>query len=70
MNSIDEKKYQAYELILEAYESSKTKGRKLAKKALEIDPDSVEAYIYFGDIEDDIDKTYLHCILNIPIPLP
>ncbi|HDP68244.1 MAG TPA: hypothetical protein ENN20_07055 [Candidatus Marinimicrobia bacterium] len=44
---------EAKQLMYRAYEESEEKGRKLAQKALEIYPDCVDAYIYYGDNSED-----------------
>ena len=40
---------EAKQLMYRAYETTEEEGRKLAQKALEIYPDCVDAYIYYGD---------------------
>ena len=50
------KKEESRELVYEAFESSLTKGKKLIKRALELDPDNADAYLYMADIEEDIHK--------------
>lgn len=47
-------KEESRELVYEAYETTKVKGKKLAHKALKLDPNNVEAYNYLGSIEPDI----------------
>lgn len=44
---------EAKQLMYRAYEEPEQEGRKLAQKALEIYPDCVDAYIYYGDISED-----------------
>ena len=44
------------DLVYEAYESSVTKGKKLIKKALELDPNNTDAYNYLAETEKEIDK--------------
>ena len=49
-------KWQSQELVFEAYEQPVQKGQKLAEKALELDPNNVEAYNYLASIQKDINK--------------
>lgn len=51
-----DKKGRAQDLVFEAYEQPVTKGKKLVKQALELDPDNTEAYNYLASIEKNIDK--------------
>ncbi len=46
----------AQDLVYDAYEQPVSKGKKLVKKALELDPNNVDAYNYLADAEKDIDK--------------
>jgi tetratricopeptide (TPR) repeat protein len=45
-------KEQAQDLVFDAYELSKTKGKKNIEAALELDPDCIEAYEYLGEAEN------------------
>jgi tetratricopeptide (TPR) repeat protein len=47
-------KEQAQDLVFEAYELSKTKGKKKIETALELDPDCIEAYEYLGEVETSL----------------
>lgn len=49
-------KEQADDLMYEAYQSNPQKGMKLAKKALEVDPENVRAWNYLAQNEPDADK--------------
>ncbi len=49
-------KGRSQDLVLEAYEQSAPKGKKLIKQALELDPDNADAYNYLASIETDVDK--------------
>lgn len=51
-----DKKGRAQDLVFEAYEQPVTKGKKLVKQALKLDPDNTEAYNYLASIEKNIDK--------------
>ncbi len=51
-----DKKDRSKDLVFEAYEQTVTKGKKLVKQALELDPDNADAYNYLASIEKDIDK--------------
>ncbi|MDD2386976.1 MAG: tetratricopeptide repeat protein [Bacteroidales bacterium] len=51
-----DKKGRAEDLVFEAYEQPVTKGKKLVKQALELDPNNAEAYNYLASIEKDIDQ--------------
>lgn len=51
-----DKKGRSQDLVFEAYEQSVTKGKKLVKQALELDPNNADAYNYLASIEKDIDK--------------
>lgn len=48
-------KARAQDLVFDAYELSKTKGKKKIEMALELDPDCIEAYEYLGDMENSAD---------------
>mgnify|MGYP003116707857 CR=1 FL=1 len=50
-----DKKGRSEDLVFEAYEHPVSKGKKLVKQALAIDPNNVEAYNYLAGIEKDID---------------
>ena len=50
-----DKKGRSQDLVFEAYEQSVTKGKKLIKQALELDPNNADAYNYLASIEKDID---------------
>ena len=54
-----DKKGRSQDLVYEAYEQSVTKGKKLVKQALELDPNNADAYNYLASIEKDIDKAIL-----------
>ena len=49
-------KDRSQDLVLEAYDETPTKGRKLIKQALELDPDNADAYNYLASLETDVDK--------------
>ena len=49
-------KGRSQDLVYDAYEQSVTKGKKLIKQALELDPDNADAYNYLASIETDVDK--------------
>lgn len=51
-----DKKGRSEDLVFDAYEQTETKGKKLVKQALELDPDNADAYNYLASIEEDIDK--------------
>lgn len=51
-----DKKGRSQDLVFEAYEQSVSKGKKLIKQALELDPNNADAYNYLASIEKDIDK--------------
>lgn len=46
----------AQNLLREAYDSGMKKGKQLAEKALELDPNSADVYNYLADIEPDFEK--------------
>lgn len=48
-------KEKAFDLIIEAEDASTVKGIKLAKKALELDPECVDAYNYLANTAENID---------------
>lgn len=51
-----DKKGRSQDLVFEAYEQTVSKGKKLVKQALELDPNNADAYNYLASIERDIDK--------------
>lgn len=51
-----DKKGRSQDLVSEAYSLPASKGRKLIKEALELDPNNVDAYNYLADLEKDVDK--------------
>lgn len=51
-----DKKGRSQDLVFEAYEQPVSKGKKLVKQALELDPNNADAYNYLASIEKDIDK--------------
>lgn len=50
------KKDKSQDLVYEAYELSITKGKKLIKQALELNPNNTDAYNYLAETEKEIDK--------------
>ena len=52
-----DKKGRSQDLVYEAYEQPVSKGKKLVKQALELDPNNADAYNYLASIEKDIDKS-------------
>jgi len=48
-------KEQAQDLVLEAYELTPVKARKKIEKALELDPDCIEAYEYLSGCESSLE---------------
>lgn len=50
-----DKKGRSQDLVFEAYEQPVTKGKKLIKQALGLDPNNADAYNYLASIEKDID---------------
>ncbi len=54
-----DKKGHSQDLVFEAYELPVSKGKKLIKQALELDPNNAEAYNYLANIEKDIDKAII-----------
>lgn len=51
-----DKKGRSQDLVFQAYEMPVTKGRKLVKQALELDPNNADAYNYLASKEKNIDK--------------
>jgi tetratricopeptide (TPR) repeat protein len=51
-----DKKEQSQDLVFDAYEQPISKGKKLVKKALELDPNNADAYNYLASTEKDTDK--------------
>lgn len=51
-----DKKGRSQDLVYEANEQPVSKGKKLIKQALELDPNNADAYNYLASIEKDIDK--------------
>lgn len=49
-------KYEAQDLVYEAYELPENKGKKLIERALKIDPNNADAYVYLAEIEEDNHK--------------
>ncbi|MDA3911195.1 MAG: tetratricopeptide repeat protein [Bacteroidales bacterium] len=54
-----DKKGRSQDLVYEAYEQSISKGKKLVKQALELDPNNSDAYNYLASIETSIDKAIM-----------
>ncbi|MBI9039076.1 MAG: tetratricopeptide repeat protein [Bacteroidales bacterium] len=54
-----DKKGRSQDLVYEAYEQPVSKGKKLVKQALELDPNNADAYNYLASIEKDIDKAII-----------
>ena len=52
-------KEKAQDLVFEAYELSKTKGKKNIEMALELDPDCIKAYEYLASVENSPDLALL-----------
>lgn len=52
-----DKKGRSQDLVYEAYELPVSKGKKLVKQALELDPNNVNAYNYLAMYEKNMDKT-------------
>lgn len=52
-------KGRSQDLVFEAYEQTVTQGKKTVKKALELDPDNTDAYVYLASIEKDLNKAIL-----------
>lgn len=53
----ESKKEQAQDLIYQAYDLPISEGKKLIAKAMKLDPDNADSYIYFAEIEPDINKS-------------
>jgi len=51
-----DKKGHSQDLVYEAYEQPVSKGKKLVKQALELDPNNADAFNYLASIEKNIDK--------------
>jgi len=51
-----DKKGRSQDLVYEAYEQPVSKGKKLVKQALELDPNNADAFNYLASIEKNIDK--------------
>ena len=51
-----DKKGRSQDLVIDAYEQPISKGKKLVKQALELDPDNADAYNYLASIEKDLEK--------------
>ncbi|MCC7574583.1 tetratricopeptide repeat protein [Candidatus Woesearchaeota archaeon] len=51
-----DKKGRSQDLVFDAYEQPVSKGKKLVKQALELDPNNADAYNYLASLEKDIDK--------------
>lgn len=49
-------KYEAQDLVYDAYELPDSKGKKLIEKALKIDPNNADAYVYLAEREKDNHK--------------
>ena len=49
-------KGRSQDLVLQAYDETPAKGKKLIKQALELDPDNADAYNYLASGENDVDK--------------
>ena len=49
-------KGRSQDLVLQAYDETPAKGKKLIKQALELDPDNADAYNYLASVENDVDK--------------
>ena len=52
----NDKKDRSQELVYEAYEQTASKGKKLVKQALELDPNNTDAYNYLASQEKNIDN--------------
>jgi tetratricopeptide (TPR) repeat protein len=50
-----DKKGRSQDLVFEAYEQPVSKGKKLVKQALELDPNNADAYNYLASIEKNIE---------------
>lgn len=51
-----DKKGRSQDLVYEAHEQPVSKGKKLVKQALELDPDNADAYNYLASTEKNLDK--------------
>lgn len=51
-----DEKGRSQELVFEAYEQPVSKGKKMVRQALELDPNNAEAYNYLASIESDVEK--------------
>ncbi len=49
-------KGRSQDLVLQAYDETPAKGKKLIKQALELDPDNADAYNYLASVETNVDK--------------
>ena len=49
-------KERSQDLVLQAYDETPAKGKKLIKQALELDPDNADAYNFLASMENDVDK--------------
>lgn len=49
-------KGRSQDLVLQAYDETPAKGKKLIKQALELDPNNADAYNYLASVENDVDK--------------
>ena len=49
-------KGRSQDLVLQAYDETPAKGKKLIKQALELDPNNADAYNYLASVETDVDK--------------
>ncbi len=49
-------KGRSQDLVLQAYDETPAKGKKLIKQALELDPDNADAYNYLASGETNVDK--------------
>lgn len=54
-----DKKGRSQDLVFEAYEQPVSKGKKLVKQALELDPNNADAYNYLASIAKDIDEAII-----------
>jgi len=54
-----DKKGRSQDLIFQAYEQPASKGKKLVKEALKLDPNNADAYNYLAGNEEDIDKAII-----------
>ena len=49
-------KGRSQDLVLQAYDETPAKGKKLIKQALELDPDNADAYNFLASVETNVDK--------------